>query len=180
MPAQRDVNPQPKSALPQWRAQHRSMQYGGAVVSTPLWPEELVSTGTEREVLEAFLDCQRRQIKAKIAGVSEADARRRIVPSMTTLAGLIKHLAAVERNWFQRQLAQRDPADIPGNSRGDDQSWELGPDDTLDSLIAEYDTVCEESRRIAAGFMGGFSYPEALSCPASHGGGRRRLPPYHH
>ncbi|TYB47644.1 DinB family protein [Nonomuraea sp. PA05] len=121
-------------------------------MSTPLWPEELVSTGTEREVLEAFLDCQRRQIKAKIAGVSEADARRRIVPSMTTLAGLIKHLTAVERNWFQRQLAQRDPADIPGNSRGDDQSWELSPDDTLAGLIAEYDTVCEENRRIAAGF----------------------------
>ncbi|MEV0230133.1 DinB family protein [Nonomuraea sp. NPDC050786] len=121
-------------------------------MSTPLWPEELVSTGTEREVLEAFLDCHRRQIKAKVAGVSEADARRRIVPSRTTLAGLIKHLTAVERNWFQRQLARRDPADIPGNSRGDDQSWELSPDDTLDSLIAEYDRVCEESRLVAAGF----------------------------
>ncbi|MEV0617505.1 DinB family protein [Nonomuraea sp. NPDC050404] len=121
-------------------------------MSTPLWPEELVSSGTEREVLEAFLDCQRRQIKARIAGVSEADSRRRIVPSMTTLAGLIKHLTAVERNWFQRQLAQRDPADIPGNSRGDGQSWELSPNDTLDSLIAEYDTVCEENRRIAARF----------------------------
>ncbi|MGP3961043.1 DinB family protein [Nonomuraea sp. 3N208] len=121
-------------------------------MSAPLWPEELVSTGTEREILEAFLDCQRRQITAKVAGVSEADARQRIVPSMTTLAGLIKHLTAVERNWFQRQLAQRDPADIPGNSRGDDHSWELTPSDTLDSLIAEYDTVCEENRYIAAGF----------------------------
>ncbi|MGI5290026.1 DinB family protein [Nonomuraea polychroma] len=118
----------------------------------PLWPEELVSTGAEREVLEAFLDCQRRQIKAKLAGVAEEAARRRIVPSKTTLAGLIKHLTAVERNWFHRQLAQRDPAGIPGNSRGDDQSWELGPDDTLDHLIAEYDKVCQESRRIAAGF----------------------------
>ncbi|WP_433434768.1 DinB family protein [Nonomuraea sp. CA-141351] len=121
-------------------------------MSTPLWPEELVSTGTEREVLEAFLDCQRRQIKAKVVGVPEEAARRRIVPSMTTLAGLIKHLTAVERNWFQRHLAQRDPADIPGNSRGDDQSWELRADDTLDHLIAEYDKVCQESRDIAAGF----------------------------
>lgn len=121
-------------------------------MSTELWPEERVSAGTEREVLEAFLDCQRRQITAKVAGVSEADARRRVVPSMTTLAGLIKHLTAVERNWFQRQLAQRDPADIPGNSRGDDQSWELSPGDTLGTLIELYDNVCAESRQIAAGF----------------------------
>ncbi|PZG18385.1 DinB family protein [Nonomuraea aridisoli] len=121
-------------------------------MSTPLWPEELVSTGTERDVLEAFLDCQRRQIVAKVAGVPEEAARRRIVPSKTTLAGLVKHLTAVERNWFHRQLAQRDPADIPGNSRGDDESWEPGPDDTLDGLVAEYERVCQESRRIAAGF----------------------------
>ncbi|MGW0804098.1 DinB family protein [Nonomuraea sp. NPDC002799] len=121
-------------------------------MSEPLWPEELVSTGTEREVLEAFLDCHRREIKAKVTGVSEADARRRVVPSLTTLAGLIAHVTAVEKNWFQRLLAQRDPADIPGNSRGDDQSWELGPEDTLDGLIADYDKVCEESRHIAAGF----------------------------
>jgi hypothetical protein len=118
----------------------------------PLEPEELVSTGTEREVLEAFLDCQRREVRAKLLGVSEGDARRRLVPSLTTLAGLVKHLAAVERNWFQHRLAQRPRTEIRGDSMTDNASWAVGPTETVDGLLADYDDACEESRRVAAGF----------------------------
>ncbi|HUC27463.1 MAG TPA: DUF664 domain-containing protein, partial [Streptosporangiaceae bacterium] len=54
----------------------------------PLAADELVSTGAERDVLEAFLDWHRQVLVRKVSGISEEEARRRRVPSSTTLAGL--------------------------------------------------------------------------------------------
>lgn len=118
----------------------------------PFDQAELVSTGGEREVLEGFLDHHRDQIKRCLDGLSEEQARRRLVPSLTTPIGLVKHLAAVERGWFQRTLARRSPEEIGANSRGDDASWAVGPQETIADVTAEYDEACARSREIAAGF----------------------------
>lgn len=118
----------------------------------PLDEAELVATGTERQVLEAMLDYQRSAIRHKVADLSEEDARRRLVPSATTLAGLVKHLVAVERAWYQRVLAGRSEEEIGGNSRGDASSWQLAASETVADLLAEYDRVCAESRTLAAQF----------------------------
>jgi Protein of unknown function (DUF664) len=72
----------------------------------PLAPDELVSAGSQREVLEAFLDLYRAVLTRKLAGLSDAQIRQRHVPSQTTLGGLIKHLTAVEREWFQTVLGR--------------------------------------------------------------------------
>jgi hypothetical protein len=58
-------------------------------------------TGSERQVLEAFLDFHRQALASKVDGISDNEARERRVPSKTTLAGLIKHMIGVERGWFQ-------------------------------------------------------------------------------
>jgi uncharacterized damage-inducible protein DinB len=113
-------------------------------------PVELVRTASERELLEAFLEQQRLEVVRAVRGVAEADARRRLVPSLTTLAGILKHLSAVERNWFQRRLARRDPADIAGRAFGDDPSWQVGPEETVEDLIAEYEQACVQSRELVA------------------------------
>lgn len=113
--------------------------------------DDLAAAGAEREVLEAFLDQQRRVIVRKVADLSEEQARRRHVPSATTLAGIVRHLTAVERNWFQFRLAQRPAAQLGPNRRGDEASWQLGPADILERLVADYEAACAESRRIAAG-----------------------------
>lgn len=118
----------------------------------PLDSEELASTAPERELLEAFVDAYRDVIVGKLRGLSEEDARRRLVPSLTTLIGLVKHAAAVERNWFQHCLDQRPREQIAGNSSGDDASWQVGADETVADVIAEYAAVCARSRQIAAGF----------------------------
>ncbi|GAA1657000.1 DinB family protein [Actinoplanes couchii] len=115
-------------------------------------PEELVSAAGEREVLEAFTDYYRRALPGKLQGLSDSAVRRRMVPSRTTLIGLIKHAAAVERNWFQHHLAQRPRDRISANSRGDDASWEVPESETTADVLAEYAQACAESRRIAAGF----------------------------
>ena len=108
-----------------------------------------MSTGGERQVLEVFLDLYRDIVKRKLAGLSDQQIRQRHVPSQTTLGGLVKHLTAVEREWFQGVLA-RLPAE-PGALPQDDD-WILTSDETTQSLIAEYDRACAASRQTASGF----------------------------
>jgi uncharacterized damage-inducible protein DinB len=101
----------------------------------------------EREVLEAFLDFQRGVMRRKAAGLSEDQARRSLVPSATTIAGLLKHLTVVEHNWFERILAQQ-PSELPEP----DASFAVGPDETVKDVLAAYDAACARSRKIAAKF----------------------------
>jgi uncharacterized damage-inducible protein DinB len=116
----------------------------------PLAPDELVSTGDERQVLETFLDLYRDILVRKLAGLSDDELRQRHVPSQTTLGGLVKHLSAVEREWFQVVLAgcAEDSPDAPPPDGG----WTLSRDDTAGSLLARYEQACAASRRIASGF----------------------------
>ena len=118
----------------------------------PVDEEDLVAVAGERETLEGFLEYHRRVISGKLRGLSEEDVRRRLVPSSTTLLGLVNHAAAVERNWFQHYLGGKPREEISGNARGDDPSWEVGPGATIDGVIAEFDRACAASRQIAAGF----------------------------
>jgi uncharacterized damage-inducible protein DinB len=120
--------------------------------SPPLAADELVATGTEREVLEAFLDFHREVLVRKVSGVSEQEARYRRVPSKTTLAGLVKHMIGVERGWFQRVLAGRPVEEIGPNVGGGADSWELTDGETVESLVEEYRRTCEQSRQTAARF----------------------------
>lgn len=120
----------------------------------PLTPAALalLRTGTadERAVLEAFLDFYRDVVVRKASGVSDEDARRRLVPSLTTLAGILSHLSLVERNWFLGLLCQR-PEAIAGPAE-DVPSWTVDPAETVESLVARYERACAASREAAAGF----------------------------
>jgi Protein of unknown function (DUF664) len=114
--------------------------------------EDLVSVAPEREILELFLEYHREALSGKLRGLSEEDARRRLVASSTTLLGLVSHATAVERNWFQHYLGGTPREEIAGNARGDDPSWDVGANKTIDGVIAEFDSACAVSRQIAASF----------------------------
>jgi uncharacterized damage-inducible protein DinB len=132
-------------------------------MTTPASPpaaDQPVSTGSERPVLEAFLDFHRQVLVSKVDGISENAARRRRVPSKTTLAGLIKHMIGVERGWFQEVLGGRNPEDIGPNVGGGDESWDLAENETVSSLIKEYEQTCEQSRLTAARFALDDAVPE--------------------
>jgi uncharacterized damage-inducible protein DinB len=116
----------------------------------PLAPDELVSTSGERQVLEAFLDMYRDILRRKLSGLSGHQIRARHVPSQTTLGGLVKHLAAVEREWFQVVLAGRSAAELDAPLPAD--SWVLASDDTAENLVAGYERACAASRQVASGF----------------------------
>ena len=130
------------------------------IPASPTTADQPDSTGSERQVLEAFLDFHRQVLVSKVDGMSENEARHLRVPSKTTLAGLIKHIIEVERGWFQEVLAGRKPEDIGPNVGGGDESWDLAENETVSSLIKEYEQTCEESRQTAARFALDDAVPE--------------------
>jgi len=85
----------------------------------------------ERDTLLAFLGYLRTSIDGKLEGLSDEDARRRLVASGTTLLGLAKHLAFVEVYWAQRRFAGSDVV-LEGDG------FELDPADTVESVRREY------------------------------------------
>ena len=114
---------------------------------------KIAAVADERSTLNAFLDYYREAIKAKVRGVSEEDANRRLVPSQTTLASLIKHLARVEMSWFQHRLAQVPLEELPHLQQlmeDPGRDFRVDPGESIKSLVARYDEQCARSREIAA------------------------------
>lgn len=114
---------------------------------------ERAAVADERTTLETFLDFYRDVVVRKVRGLSDEDARRQLVPSATTLAGLLKHLRRVEVSWFQHRLAQRPADELPPLEwirDGAEDDFRIDPDETVDALIAAYVDECERSRRTAA------------------------------
>ena len=97
-----------------------------------------------------FIDQHRAMIAASLDGLSEAEARRRLVPSTTTLLGLVKHATFVERVWFDEGVRGRSRAEI-GIPATPDESFELSPHDTIASVRAAHRRACEDSRAAIAG-----------------------------
>jgi uncharacterized damage-inducible protein DinB len=62
----------------------------------------------EKTTLVVFLDYLREALIAKTAGVPDDQLRAPGVASGTSLAGLVKHLTAVELNWFVWSYAGQD------------------------------------------------------------------------
>jgi len=112
---------------------------------------EATLAGTEREQIESFLHDSRAEIVGLLDGLTEEQARRRLVPSLTTLLGLVKHAAFVERVWFDVALAGQTRAEI-GLPATVDDSFILTDDDTIDSVLAQYRQAWTNADEIAAAY----------------------------
>ena len=88
-----------------------------------------LTTGPERAIIENMLDHNREALIETVRGLSEADAHRRLVASLTTPISLIKHAAAAERIWFQRFWAGLSESDCDGYSRRDEGTFAVTDDD---------------------------------------------------
>jgi hypothetical protein len=94
---------------------------------------------------EAFLDEHRRALNACLDGLTEEQARRSLVPSRTTLLGLVKHATFVEKVWFDEAITCRPRAEI-GIPATPDESFILDDADTIDSVQRTHREACESSR----------------------------------
>jgi len=109
-------------------------------------------SGNERDSLEAFLDEQREIIVRKASGLSDADAAKRLLPSLTTISGLVRHLAAVEREWFREDLDGEQNVPSRYTPEDPDGEFRVTAADSVAEIIADYKSACAESRRVAARF----------------------------
>jgi uncharacterized damage-inducible protein DinB len=63
----------------------------------------------EREMLDGWLEWHRATLLYKCAGLTARQLKQRAVePSNLSLLGLVRHMAEVERGWFQRRVAGQD------------------------------------------------------------------------
>jgi hypothetical protein len=103
-----------------------------------------------RRQLDAFLDDHRQILLACLDGLTEEQARRRLVPSRTTLLSLLKHATFVERVWFDEAVTCRPRAEI-GIPEEQSDSFDVDDDDTVASVRAAFVSACDDSRRAIAG-----------------------------
>jgi hypothetical protein len=103
-----------------------------------------------RAQFEVFLDEHRRDLSTCLDGLTEEQARRSLVPSMTTLLGLVKHATFVERVWSDVAVNQRSRTEI-GIAATPEESFILSDDDTIATVQQAHREACESARQITAG-----------------------------
>ncbi len=99
-----------------------------------------------RAQFEVFLDEHRVAINGCLDGLTEEQVRRSLVPSRTTLLGLVKHATFVEKVWFDEAVTCRSRAEI-GIPATPDESFVLEDGDTIATVQRAHREACEASRR---------------------------------
>ncbi|MBV9026924.1 MAG: DinB family protein [Streptomycetaceae bacterium] len=118
--------------------------------ASPLKLANLPTIAPEREALAKWLDYHRAELLAKLDGLTDAQAAQRVVPSLTTLHGLVRHLTKVEFFWFARVIAQSEEPAPFGWPERQDGDFLLDDGTTLAEDIDRYVATCERSREIFA------------------------------
>lgn len=121
----------------------------------------------EREQLAAFLDFQRDTIIWKLDGLTREQLVAKHTPSGMSLLGLVKHMAYVERNWFQIRFLGL-PLSVPWRSGDRNGDFRIEPDEKPESVIEFYLREIAESRRI-------FAATDSLDARAKEGSPKRSM-----
>jgi hypothetical protein len=107
-------------------------------------PVPRLDTG-EKDTALAFLRFARHCLVKKTEGLDDEQLRRVLVPSGTSLLGLVQHVTDGERYWFGHHVAG-DPqwADV-------DFSMEVSPDVPAGEVLAAFHEAVEASEAVMAG-----------------------------
>ncbi|POX47396.1 mini-circle protein [Streptomyces sp. Ru71] len=106
----------------------------------------------ERTALIGWLDLQRRILRWKCEGLSEADAHRSVIPTSPamTMAGLISHMRWVEHAWLEVLFLGGDKTQNPSLVETDEDAHWRTDGTSLKQLLAEYEDQCARSNEIVA------------------------------
>ena len=98
---------------------------------------------------EAFLNEHRNALNGCLDGLTDEQVRRSLVPSRTTLLGLVKHATFVEKVWFDEAVTCRSRAEI-GIPATPDESFILDDHDTIATVQRAHREACDASRRASS------------------------------
>ncbi len=118
----------------------------------PVWADDdrprIPRVAAEREALAAYLDYYRATVELKCRDLTPEQARTRSMPPSTmSLHGVVRHLAGVERWWFQQNFERRD---VPLLHAGD-EDFDVPPGADFDADLDAWRAECAVSREIVAG-----------------------------
>jgi uncharacterized damage-inducible protein DinB len=94
-------------------------------------------TGDEKESLHVSLDRHRDVVLWKLEGLDDEQLRRQLVPSGTSLLGLVKHLASNEYGWFCQTFG-RETEPLPFDEEDENADLRVQPDETTADIVAFY------------------------------------------
>jgi uncharacterized damage-inducible protein DinB len=110
-------------------------------------PGVVPPVSNERENLLGYIAQQRDAIRTTAFGLTEEQARQAPSASELTIAGLVKHVAMMERHWIGIMLQRSEG----GSESAYLDSFTLEPGETLASVLALYDEVARETDEAVAG-----------------------------
>src|SRR5262245_14950004 len=104
---------------------------------------------SETEVLLGHLEAQRRHIVSAVAGLSDEQMHRAVLPSGWSLLELFSHLTiGDEHYWFECVVkGSAALADLPAGPRAD---WLIDPHQPADVIIKRYQEQIDRSNAIIA------------------------------
>ena len=108
-----------------------------------------VLLGDERTQLDAFVEEYRSAIEADPRRPHRGAGPRPLVPSATTLLGLLKHVTWMQRVWFEECVGGTSRLEL-GLVQSPDESFRLADDDTVASVTAAHREACATARAAVA------------------------------
>jgi uncharacterized damage-inducible protein DinB len=110
------------------------------------FPSPTVTIASRAEVFLGYFDFYRSRLVAKLEQLPADELRRSRLPSGWTPLELLKHLTFVELRWIEWGVEGREVAQPWGDSR--DERWYVGPEETLESLVAALYERAAFTRRV--------------------------------
>ncbi len=98
-------------------------------------------TGGEKESLHASMQRCRSAVRWKVEGLDDEQLRRQMVPSGTSVLGLVKHLAAVEYSWFCQTFG-RETEPLPLDDDDPDADLRVEAHESTADILAFYERAC--------------------------------------
>lgn len=92
----------------------------------------------ELALLHNMIKVNRDAVLWKLEGITDEQAKQRVVASETTLLGLVRHLQYVERWWVRMVIAGDADLPVPYTKDDPDADWRVTDDDTIEAVVADY------------------------------------------
>ena len=107
----------------------------------------------ERALLLAYIAQQRDGLRYAAYGLTDEQARAVPTRSALSVGGLIKHVSAVERRWVDITLERPAVAqeDLAQGRVDYAEGFRMGPHETLDGLLVDYEAAALETDEAMAG-----------------------------